>query len=392
MRDNAGAAFTLVSRSKNSAPSGVSPPGRPAHRIDQGWRRKRPRQGMPFDLARVGVPYQQISLMVDVAANGVRTVRRPGLSKLRPCGRETGEIIPRHLAKPLLLTGVEGGHEMACEMGRQHPAVKRAAPFIVEHRCKRPQRRLVSFAHCHEADHPPEHKPGGWFTLTPRRPGETRPADKPTVDTDGIGPIKADRLLGRCDCGQGVAERAHSRVDGAPRGPQRFIGLQHHGQLRKVEAPDMNQCPGTLFRRNGDRVSEGIADLTQHHRPERRRQIKPWRNWRAAADFDLCRHVNLIYQLCGRIPAPEDKLTTKFDASVSRTLFRTALLGLGAALGGAALALSGAMAAEVTFERLANPEPGNWLMNHHDYGSPPVFAPAAPQQNHREKLQLVPSR
>lgn len=26
-------------------------------------------------------------------------------------------------------------------------------------------------------------------------------------------------------------------------------------------------------------------------------------------------------------------------------------------------------AADVTFERLRNPEPQNWLMNHHDYGS-----------------------
>src|SRR5215470_1414415 len=30
---------------------------------------------------------------------------------------------------------------------------------------------------------------------------------------------------------------------------------------------------------------------------------------------------------------------------------------------------SNAGAAEVTFARLLNPEPGNWLMNHHDYGA-----------------------
>jgi hypothetical protein len=34
-----------------------------------------------------------------------------------------------------------------------------------------------------------------------------------------------------------------------------------------------------------------------------------------------------------------------------------------------ALGLSGGPAAEVTFERLANPEPGNRLMNHRDYRS-----------------------
>ena len=56
-------------------------------------------------------------------------------------------------------------------------------------------------------------------------------------------------------------------------------------------------------------------------------------------------------------------MTTKFDLAVSRI----ALLRLGAALGGIAFGLSGAVAAEVTFERLANPEPGNWLMNHRTY-------------------------
>jgi alcohol dehydrogenase (cytochrome c) len=45
--------------------------------------------------------------------------------------------------------------------------------------------------------------------------------------------------------------------------------------------------------------------------------------------------------------------------------------GLGAALGCVVVAAgaSGAAAAEVTYERLANPEPQNWLMNHHDFGS-----------------------
>ena len=48
---------------------------------------------------------------------------------------------------------------------------------------------------------------------------------------------------------------------------------------------------------------------------------------------------------------------------------RAALPGrLAASLGCAILAAgaTAAAAAEVTFERLANPEPQNWLMNHHD--------------------------
>ena len=44
---------------------------------------------------------------------------------------------------------------------------------------------------------------------------------------------------------------------------------------------------------------------------------------------------------------------------------------LAAGAGCAALAISicAAQAAEVTYQRLVNPEPQNWLMNHHDYGS-----------------------
>ena len=35
----------------------------------------------------------------------------------------------------------------------------------------------------------------------------------------------------------------------------------------------------------------------------------------------------------------------------------------------ALLGAPGARAADVSYERLLNPEPQNWLMNHHDYGS-----------------------
>src|SRR6202451_4256861 len=34
-----------------------------------------------------------------------------------------------------------------------------------------------------------------------------------------------------------------------------------------------------------------------------------------------------------------------------------------------ALLSSGARAADVTYQRLLNPEPQNWLMNHHDFGA-----------------------
>jgi len=170
------------------------------------------------------------------------------------------------------------------------PAVNGVAPFIVEHRYKRPQRRLL-FAHCREADHDAEHKPSGWFVLEGLwRPGETRPADNPTVDTDGIGPIKTDRLVGRCDCPPMRRRGAHIPGYMARRAVRRGSwGSSTTANSARSKRPDMNQRPGALFCRNGDRVSEGIADLTEHQRPERRRQIKPRRNWRAAADFGLCR-------------------------------------------------------------------------------------------------------
>ena len=44
-------------------------------------------------------------------------------------------------------------------------------------------------------------------------------------------------------------------------------------------------------------------------------------------------------------------------------------LVVGAACAALAIGISAAQAAEVTYQRLVNPEPQNWLMNHHDYGS-----------------------
>src|SRR6202030_327243 len=54
-----------------------------------------------------------------------------------------------------------------------------------------------------------------------------------------------------------------------------------------------------------------------------------------------------------------------------------------------ALALSGASAADVTHERLANPEPGNWLMNHHDYGSHRVSFLDAIHKSNVKNLKLA---
>ena len=78
-------------------------------------------------------------------------------------------------------------------------------------------------------------------------------------------------------------------------------------------------------------------------------------------------------------------MTTTFGLSVSRI----ALLRLATALGATALGLSGAGAAEVTYERLVKPEPGNWLMNHHDYGSHRFSALDAINKGNVKNLKLA---
>src|SRR5262249_43004937 len=72
----------------------------------------------------------------------------------------------------------------------------------------------------------------------------------------------------------------------------------------------------------------------------------------------------------------EATVTKPFDVSIVplRRAWKSPAL---AALGCAVLAsISGARAADVTYERLLNPEPHNWLMNHHDY-SAQRFSPLA---------------
>jgi len=61
----------------------------------------------------------------------------------------------------------------------------------------------------------------------------------------------------------------------------------------------------------------------------------------------------------------------RYDARIAAARRSATRSGLGAAIGCAfaAAGASGAAAADVTYERLAKPEPQNWLMNHHDFGS-----------------------
>src|SRR5258708_17038582 len=56
----------------------------------------------------------------------------------------------------------------------------------------------------------------------------------------------------------------------------------------------------------------------------------------------------------------------------------------------ALLATTGAaIAAEVTFDRLRNPEPQNWLMNHHDFGSQRFSTLATINKGNVKNLKLA---
>src|ERR1700730_3991404 len=101
---------------------------------------------------------------------------RLAFSELRFSAGKAREIVLGNLAKSLLLADIEGSHELTRKTFQQHQASKIIEPFIVERRGKRP--RLV-FAHRHEADHGPEHKPRRRLVLIGwPRPGGTRPARK----------------------------------------------------------------------------------------------------------------------------------------------------------------------------------------------------------------------
>ena len=56
---------------------------------------------------------------------------------------------------------------------------------------------------------------------------------------------------------------------------------------------------------------------------------------------------------------------------------------------GCVLLASNALAADVTVERLRNPEPQNWLMNHHDFGSQRFSALAVINKSNVKNLKLA---
>jgi hypothetical protein len=81
--------------------------------------------------------------------------------------------------------------------------------------------------------------------------------------------------------------------------------------------------------------------------------------------------TDALYNLPAECRALEDPVKKPNEARIAATRRSVRRNGLGAALGCAVIAAgaSGAAAAEVTYDRLVKPEPQNWLMNHHDFGS-----------------------
>jgi alcohol dehydrogenase (cytochrome c) len=60
-----------------------------------------------------------------------------------------------------------------------------------------------------------------------------------------------------------------------------------------------------------------------------------------------------------------EEATMRNTSRARQSTISAGLLAASVLLGSASMA----SAADVTFERLRNPEPQNWLMNHHDFGS-----------------------
>ena len=72
-------------------------------------------------------------------------------------------------------------------------------------------------------------------------------------------------------------------VERAPRGAQRLVRLQHHGEFGKIEAADIDQRAGAELGGIGLGMRKGVAHLAQRHQAKRRRQIERGLKWRVNA-------------------------------------------------------------------------------------------------------------
>ena len=180
--------------------------------------------------------------------------------------------------------GVQRQHQMARKALHQ-PAGAQIVEALLGQRCRQRLQARLLLAHGDQADRGAEHEPIRTAVLGRAcRPGQPAAADQAAIDMDGVGPANLDRPLRRGMRQQRIVERHHADVEGAARAGERLLRLQHHGELRQVEAADMHQRAGARLGRDRLGVREGVADLPQRHQAERRRQVERGRGagaWRA---------------------------------------------------------------------------------------------------------------
>jgi alcohol dehydrogenase (cytochrome c) len=82
---------------------------------------------------------------------------------------------------------------------------------------------------------------------------------------------------------------------------------------------------------------------------------------------------------CSRATAPASALSASARAPMARAFLACALLA----------GASAARAADVTYERLLNPEPQNWLMHHRDFGAQRHSPLAAINTSNAKSLKLL---
>src|SRR5215470_10902475 len=88
------------------------------------------------------------------------------------------------------------------------------------------------------------------------------------------------------------------------------------------------------------------------------------------------------------MPIREATMNTR--SHVLRVLARTnRTLAAGASCAALAIGVCSSHAGDVTYQRLVNPEPQNWLMNHHDYGSHRFSALDAINRSNVKNLKLA---
>ena len=245
--------------------------------------------GMSFLRSTSTLPMRRtskIAVLVDIAAQAF-------------VARQALHVFLRDRRKAVLLPGVAVHHQVPREAFDQRAGREVGEALLFQCRRQRIEARL-GIAHRDRADHRAEHQPGRRLVLARAlRPGDASAADQPAVDADRIRPVDLDRPFRRRIAQQRVDQRGHAEIERAPRGAQRLVRLQHHGELGEIEAAHIGQRSGALLGRDLDRMREGIAHLAQGHQRERRRQIEFCRERRAA--FGLQGQIGSAYFFSGMI-------------------------------------------------------------------------------------------